>query len=274
MLEIVLEGCVGGGKMHWGFQHGKSNGRSIKQQAMLKIQSRVQSCEQPVRLSGGFEESGWVPFSTGTSEVTPGESGQKECWWTDGHTLHPSPDASTCWSYESLGKTRKAPGWFLPTIFWSLWGIAEQATGKLGHRDRPQDRQTACSGWHRQNSSVLSSCPICILAKSLLALDEAEIVGWNRKDICWSDFFSLACMQQESDGLVAQSICQEPLRRVDPSTNASCWVWSSQWANWSGLKISRCPSVAVVIKSMGRCTLKSCAHPFRSNTSTGTHPLC
>lgn len=74
-------------------------------------------------------------------------------------------------------------------MFWSPWGITEQATGKLGHRDRPQDRQTACLGWYRQNSSVLSSCLICILAKSRLAVDEAEIAGWNRKDISWSDFF-------------------------------------------------------------------------------------
>lgn len=49
-----------------------------------------------MRLSGDFEEAGWAPFSTGTSDVTPGESGQKECCGTDGHMLHPGPDAFTC----------------------------------------------------------------------------------------------------------------------------------------------------------------------------------
>lgn len=47
-------------------------------------------------------------------------------------------------------------------------------------------RQAACSGWYRQNSSVLSSCLICVLATSRLAVDEAEIMGWICKPISWA----------------------------------------------------------------------------------------
>lgn len=109
---------------------------------------------------------------------TPWKTQDLEDAGTDGHSL---PVANP--SGDSAEVPKK--GWFLLDTFWPPQGIAELDTG-VPEAEWEAGRQAACSGWYRQNSSVLSSCPICVLAESRLAVDEAEIAGWICKPISWS----------------------------------------------------------------------------------------
>lgn len=149
-----------------------------------------------------------------------------------------------------------------------IWGSQRQSGRQAG-------RQTACSGWYRQNISVLSSCLICILAKSCLAVDEAEVAGWICKSISWAWLLPLrpaGIAQEGSRGLgdtslAARSHVEELVLQAPPAAE-----WGSRC--WSGLKICRMPCHDSAHYGMCEFEDLNPAYPLRSTSTTGMHALC
>lgn len=115
---------------------------------------------------------------------------------------------------------------------WLLLGTFREQQNNwldMGLQSRAGGRQAACSGWHRQNSSVLSSCLKCVLAASCLATDGAEIMDWICSPISWAWLlppWPAGTAQEGSRGLVRALQLQEPRGGAAPlplwSFSASC----------------------------------------------------